>query len=171
MIKQKMSFMSPPISKVLLFLNEKIKELQDNISKPGQHLLGVGTNECFATFTHVYRFIIKDANSKININEMYNFLLTINRELVDILKFSNWSKDLENYNTKNSKLLDDTCRCSKGQCISSKCSRNCIKLCSEDYNIIRYDCKNNANLNVSDAKICDGNNDCSDGNDENKCVG
>lgn len=171
MIRQKMNLMTPPISKVLLFLKQKILVLQDHINKSGDHLIVGVTNECFATLTYVYRYIVKDTNSKFNLNDIYNFLLTINHELVHILKLLNFSNGMKNSNTDNRKSLYDTCHCSKGQCISSICSRKCIILCSVDHNITRYYCKSNANLSVAEDKICDGIKDCPDGDDEAKCIG
>lgn len=96
----------------------------------------------------------------VDVNETYEFLLTINRKLVDCLKFSNLG---------SSKLRSNSCRCRKGKCISPICSTKCMKSCSAEHKLTKYSCKGNTTLSVPLENICNGNKDCPNGDDEIKC--
>lgn len=159
LINEKSKSTPSRISRLFLSLKSKVLELQDHC----RNFLNNQSirDESFSKLSHIYLNIATDFDSTVDVNEMYDFLWTINEKLVDCLKLSNLG---------SGKLRSDSCRCSEGKCISPVCTTKCIKTCSAEYKLTRYFCRSKANFSVPLENICDGNKDCPNGDDEVKCI-
>ncbi|XP_052739979.1 uncharacterized protein LOC112050347 [Bicyclus anynana] len=160
MLELRASQLSHPIKKMILYTRNSIQKLQHIImkSKPNLETVKRLRNKCYSMLRTIYSHIVKKTNIGAESEEAYLFLQSINQNLGTALKRSH---------TGNKKIIGERCNCRNGKCSVAFCSKICAKACAVEPKLTRYYCLNNDSV-VAD-KICDGVQDCSNGDDETNC--
>lgn len=91
---------------------------------------------------------------------IYKFLLYISEKLIGALKRSQMG---------NEKVIsDDECFCRGSKCTAQRCPKKCATICSVTPALTSYGC-GISNFSVTIDTICNGKEDCPNGEDEMDC--
>ncbi|XP_068622646.1 LDL receptor repeat-containing protein egg-2-like [Battus philenor] len=148
----------------LLRLYNSIIKLQNLIteSKLRVREIKLIRDKCFALLSLIYGNYMKTSYNSNNADVMYRFLNSVNQVLVKALK--------QSHTGNNKIILTYNCICRNNKCIRPKCSTECSLACEVENQLSRFYCKNSPrNQSVAVEAICNGTEDCADGDDEANC--
>ncbi|XP_046967315.1 uncharacterized protein LOC124535231 [Vanessa cardui] len=162
MLKLKASKESLPTQNKLLDLWKLISKLQKLTTMyiPDTKAIKNLRNKSYSLLKTIYSDLLLVSHAANEADEAYLFLMSINENLGAALKRSN---------TGNSKIIADGCFCRNGLCVSTICSKICVKACKVESKLTRYYCDESFNATVSVDDICNNKIDCLNGFDEHSC--
>nr|XP_012553290.3 uncharacterized protein LOC101745994 [Bombyx mori] len=118
-------------------------------------------DQCFSTISDIYERSTLMVTNIVQLNEIYDYLMTLNRMLVDAMKRSR---------TGNERIIPtEGCMCKGTRCVLLRCSESCKRTCTVQHKFTKYSCNRKMNQFIPVEKVCDGLPDCPDDEDENDC--
>lgn len=147
----------------VLAVHSLVRQLQKQTVKTNydSHIIKSLRDECFLQLVSIFDDFMQTASLD-ELDEHYLTLLSINEKLIHALKLSR---------TGNEKLISpEGCYCRDGLCALRRCSKNCIHACQAEPLLTRYTCNATNNISVPIDAICNGKNNCPNGEDEKDCV-
>lgn len=151
------------ILKELLTLRDTIKLLQKLSTKRNIEIMNIKIvrEQIFTRMIDIYEKYLHKGYEK-SLNDIYNFLISLNEQLVGAMKRSS---------TGNERIISSAgCYCTGTRCGVPNCSKLCLRACSVEPVLTRYNCGNvKLNYSVPIESLCDGKSSCPNGEDESGC--
>lgn len=146
----------------MVALYDLVRQLQKYTIKinTDTHTIKLLRDESFNLLASIYEDLMQTAGLE-ELDYLYLILLTINEKLVTALKSSH---------TGNENIISpEGCYCRDGLCALHRCTKNCIQACLAEPILTRFPCNTN-NISVPIETICNGKNNCPNGEDEKDCI-
>lgn len=138
-----------------------VRQLQKETMRTNtdSHTIKLLRDEAFDLLVSIYEDLSQTMKLE-ELDDAYLLLLSINEKLITALKGSH---------AGNENLISPaSCYCRGGLCALRRCNRNCVQACLAEPVLTRYAC-NVQNVTVPVENICNGKNNCPNGEDEKNC--